>query len=303
MSEPAEQQDDNQRPFFEPGFYPELSNDDYHGSFGFSSSQLKTLVEQTPAHLRRRFTAHREETENMALGTLVHTLVLEPEKFASEYILAPQVNRRTKAGREEWAEFEALAASKGLTPINDKILNKARDMAESVLEHPGASVLLKDILTEWSVYWWYDSMDPDDYEDYRMMLKVRPDALSRGHPVIIDLKTTKDASFSGFIKSIQNFQYHLSAAMYLEGVNQCKPLLSEIGHFAYNKFVFVCVESFEPYLTAVYKLSPEYIDLGKTLYRRSLRVLQHGMRNDWPGYDEKIRLIEPPGWANRSFIV
>jgi hypothetical protein len=146
-------------------------------------------------------------------------------------------------------------------------------------------------------------MDPDDDTEYKTMLKVRPDAISRAHSVIIDLKTTADGSYSGFQKSIQNFYYHMSAAMYLEGVNQCKPLLNELGHFAYTKFVFICVESAPPYLTSVYELSPEYIDIGKALYRRALHDLRRGQEQEWPGYPDEVRIIEPPPWGNRIPIV
>jgi hypothetical protein len=135
------------------------------------------------------------------------------------------------------------------------------------------------------------------------MLKVRPDALSVAHPVIVDLKTTRDASYSGFIKAIQNLHYHLSAAMYLEGVNQCRELLEHTRHFAYTKFVFVCVENEPPYPTAVYELAPEYIELGKVLYRRAMRTLRDARQNDWPAYPDDIRVIEPPSWASRGFIV
>ena len=309
MTDPAEQQD-AQRPFIEPGYYYDLSNEDYHGSFGFSSSQVKTLVEKTPAHLKHSFTAERETTVAKSVGQALHTLVLEPHKFEAEFIVPPEINRRTKAGREEWADFEKQAKDKHQTLITQKQLDEARQMAKlqtcidgEMVPHPIAHLLLKDVIPESSVYWWYNAMDPDDDGDYRLMCKVRPDALSRLHPVVIDIKTTKDASFSGFSKDILNYKYHLSAAMYLEGVNQCKPLLQDIGFFAYTKFVFICVENFEPYLTAVYEMSPEYLDLGKQLYRLSIRKLQQGMREDWPGYPDEIRLIDPPPWGNRLHTV
>lgn len=292
------------RPFIEPGWYRELSNDDYHGSFGFSSSQVKTLVEQTPAHLRHGMGQSKAETDNMLLGTLVHTLVLEPQGFASEFVVAPEgINKRTKAGREEWAAFEDAAAKSCLRVITQSMLDKASAMAASVLSHPTASILLSDVIPESSVYWWYESMDPDDYDDYSLMLKVRPDAISQAHPVIIDLKSTADGSISGFQRAIQNFHYDLSAAMYLEGVNQCKGMLKEIGYLAYTKFVFVCVENFAPYLVSVYEISPEYLELGKLKYRRALRVLQHGIQNDWPGFPPEVRVIEPPGYAKYAFTV
>ena len=289
------------RPQIAPGWHRDLSNEEYHGSAGYSSSQLKTLIEKTPAHLKHSFGVLREPTDNMNLGTAVHTLVLEPEKFDEEFAVSEKFDGRTKADKAAKAAFEA--ESVGRTVITEPQRDKAILMAESVRNHPIAGLLVSDIIAESSVYWWYKSMDPDDDSRYKQMLKVRPDILCRGYPVIADLKTTNDGSYTGFIKSIQNFYYHVSAAMYLEGVNQCKPLLEEMGRMAFNKFVFICVENFEPYLTSVYELSPEYLDIGKLLYRRSLRVLRDGIENDWPAYPDEVRVIEPPGWAQRGFIV
>lgn len=300
-TEKIEDQEPARRPFIEPGWYKNLSNGEYHGSFGISSSQLKMLAEHTPAHLKHAMAVHREPTPSMMLGTAVHSLVLEPDQFDNDVVVAPVVDKRTKIGKELWAEFEAGSAGKAI--INESQYEQAKAMAESVHSHPIAGALLDDIVVESSVYWWYRSMDPDDPTKYKEMLKVRPDAICRKYPAIIDLKSTADGTYSGFIKSIQNFYYHVSAAMYLEGVNQCKPLLEELRHFAYTKFIFVCVENTAPYLTSVYELSPEYLDIGKALYRRGLYALRHGRENDWPGFPDEVRIIEPPGWASRSFVV
>lgn len=290
-----------ERELIAPGWYRDLSNEDYHGSAGYSSSQVKCLIEQTPAHLRHSFTAPRETTANMLLGTAVHTLVLEPEKFDSEFAISQKFDGRTNAGKAAKANFKAGAVGK--TILTEDIAEKARAMAASVLEYGNNRLLLEDAVSESSVYWWYKSMDADDDSRYKIMAKVRPDIICRDHPVIIDLKTTADASITGFIKSIQNFYYHVSAAMYLEGVNQCQPLLEEMRHFAYTKFVFICVENFEPYLCSSYELNPEYLELGKAIYRNCMRKLRDGIENDWPGYPEEIRIIEPPGWASRGFVV
>lgn len=298
-TEPAK----NERPFIDPGWYRDLSNEDYHGSFGFSSSQIKTLLEQTPAHLKHKMVHPKDQTDNMLLGTVLHTLVLEPDHFAAEFVVAPEINKRTKAGKAEWEEFSAIAAEAGQQVITAAMLGKAMAMRESVLAQPMAAALLADTTNESSIYWWYNSMDPDDSDRYKIMCKVRPDSLGVAHPVVMDLKSCADASYSGFQRAILNFGYHVSAAMYLEGVNQCDELLSEIGHFAYTKFVFICAESEPPYLPAVYELSPEFLELGKQQYRRGIRILKHGIEQDWPGFASEVRTIEPPGWANRLFIV
>ncbi|HXK56535.1 MAG TPA: hypothetical protein PLZ16_07810, partial [Gammaproteobacteria bacterium] len=74
MKEEAESQEATKRPFIEAGWYRDLSNEAYHGSFGYSSSGLKILIEHTPAHLQYSLAHRSEPTANMALGTAVHTL-------------------------------------------------------------------------------------------------------------------------------------------------------------------------------------------------------------------------------------
>jgi len=298
----AEQAPKAQRRHMEPGWYRDIPDEEYHrGTTGWSSSQLKTLLEQTPAHLRHDMAAPSEDTKSTALGGAVHAALLQPHRYDDLVAVLPELNLRRPAEREIRDQFYAEHAGKSI--ITQAQAETAEKMIASVRAHPMAAALLSDIVPESSVYWWYRSMDPDDDEQYRQMLKVRPDALSIAHPVIVDLKTAIDASYTAFIRAVMRHYYHVSAAMYLEGVNQCKPLLEELRHFAYTKFVFVVVENEEPHPTAVYELSQEFLDIGKALYRRAVRTLRDGIAQDWPAYPEDIRIIEPPPWANRGHIV
>ena len=83
---------EEQRAFIKAGWYRDIPNEEYHRSNGTSSSSLKTLLEQTPAHLEYNRTHPKDSTENMKLGTLVHMLVLEPDKFEEEYIIVPDMS-------------------------------------------------------------------------------------------------------------------------------------------------------------------------------------------------------------------
>jgi len=289
------------RPFIAPGWHKDLTNEQYHGSFGTSSSSLKKLVKQTPAHLAYSQAHPMGSTDAMALGTAVHTLILEPEKAKSEILVMPDINRRTNAGREEYENFMRFADGK--TVLTPDQFEAATAMAESVLTDPYASILLEDTVRESSVYWWYKCMDADDDTDYKEMLKVRPDAISRAHSVIMDVKTCRDASLTTFSRDIHSMNYHLSAAMYLEGVNQNQELLDELGHLAYSNFIFICVENTAPYLCAVYELSHDYLALGRQIYQQTLRTLHRARAEDWPGYPPAIRLIDPPNWAKYGHVV
>lgn len=301
MSDNTTVPEKKQRPFIAPGWHKNLTNDEYHGSFGTSSSALKKLVTRTPAHLAYSQAHPMEQTDAMALGTAVHTLILEPEKAKSEILVLPDINRRTNAGKEEYAQF--LQYAEGKTVLTPEQFSNATAMAESVLSDPYAGALLEDTVRESSVYWWYRCQDADDDTEYKEMLKVRPDAISRSHSVIMDVKTCRDASLSTFTRDIHSMNYHLSAAMYLEGVNQNKELLEELRHLAYSKFVFICVENTAPFLCAIYEMSPDYLALGRQIYQQTLRTLRRARAEDFPGYPEGIRIIDPPPWATRGHVV
>ncbi|HHR6455423.1 TPA: PD-(D/E)XK nuclease-like domain-containing protein [Providencia alcalifaciens] len=80
-------------PYFEPGRYTDISNDDYHSSNGISSTMLKdgriSLMYFERRHISK--VIQRERSEALDFGSLFHTLVLEPEKVEDEFSLAPTI--------------------------------------------------------------------------------------------------------------------------------------------------------------------------------------------------------------------
>jgi exodeoxyribonuclease VIII len=304
MSSPAEnlpEQDDQPRWSPEPGWYRDVSNTDYHRGSGTSSTTIKKYIDSNQEVIDYERQHPKPSSDAMEKGSALHVLVLEPEKASDEIAVMPSLNLRTNASKEAKAIF--LLENEGKIILKPEDYDKAAAMADRVKSHPFASALLDGSINESSVYWWYNCMDPDDQEEYKIFLKVRPDALSPAHNAIIDLKSTADASYSGFAKTIVNFGYHLSAAMYAEGVNQCKPLLKETGCIAYNHFVFIAVESEPPYSVAVYELPATAMDHGRTLYRQALYRLHKFRQADWKGYPLEIREIELPPWAARGHVV
>ena len=80
-------------PYFEPGRYEGLSNNDYHSANGISSTQVKdariSLMYYHGRHITR--TIRRDSSDALTFGSLVHTLALEPEKLEEEYAVFPGV--------------------------------------------------------------------------------------------------------------------------------------------------------------------------------------------------------------------
>ena len=190
-----------------PGIYSNIPNDEYHIGPGISSSELK-LILKSPAHYRYASDNPRPQTANMALGTAAHTKILEPD--GPPVLPEPEVNRRTKDGKAELAQFHA--------DNPDAIICSAEQythvvgMRDAVLMHPTAAVLFAAGRAETSNYW----IDEATGE----LCKKRDDWYNDDMELIVDLKTAADAGRDCFLRACVNFSYELSAMYYLEGCKQ-----------------------------------------------------------------------------------
>jgi len=179
-----------------------MTNAEYHAHPAVSKSDLD-LVNRSPAYYRYVKENPREQTAALIFGSVVHKLVLEPEKFDEEYAVAPLVDRRTKKGKEDWCEF--VAGLNGETVIDSSVYESARLAAASVMKHPIAARLLQGGQAETSWLW----------EENGVQCKCRPDYLRTDIKCVIDLKTTLNASPDSFTKSAYDYRYHVQAAWYL----------------------------------------------------------------------------------------
>ena len=67
-------------------------------------SSLKHMAE-SPLAYRWHLAHPREDTPALRLGRAVHARILEPAEYERRWAVAPQCDRRTKAGRAEWDEW------------------------------------------------------------------------------------------------------------------------------------------------------------------------------------------------------
>lgn len=277
------------------GIHPEMSDDEYHQKQpGISSSMLKTM-KKSPAHFWARHMdpeRSRDESPILIFGRAAHALVLEGQAaFDKSFVIAPtNINKRTKAGKEEWAEFEEANKGKDIFKKDDYDL--IMKMAEKVNSHPAASPILQDEsgVTEYSGFW------VDD--DTGLLCKFRPDFwIQRGQSAIIDYKTTVDASGGAFSRNIHNYGYHLSAAWYLEG------LYKTCGEKCDN-FVFIAQEKTpeQGFAVAVYVLDEVVLEASRNVNRILLRRIAEALQSDnWPGYNnDNITEISLPPWGMKE---
>ena len=257
-----------------------MSNAEYHALPSISKSGLD-LIRKAPAHYKWRRDNPQETTPAMRLGTLTHTAVLEPERFAAEVMVAPKIDRRTSTGKAEWEASQIEAEGRELITADE--MEKLLAIRDSVYAHPAASkALFGNPTIEQSIFW----TDPTTGVDCR----CRPDCVTAAR-VIVDLKTCRDASPAGFAKSIAQYRYHVQAAFYSDGFRAAFDDLP-------RGFVFIAVETEPPYLVGVYVSSADMIDRGRTDYQADLETFRECLATDtWPGYSTSPLTLDLPKWA------
>jgi hypothetical protein len=258
---------------------PGISNEVYHSTPAIGSSRLKQVL-KCPAlyHANAPFTP----SKSMELGTVVHAILLEPDTLQDVAVIAPSFSG--KGSMAARAEFKAN--NEGRILLSSADMAKAQAMASNVLALPDVGDILDVAQCEHSGF--YD--DPET----GLACKYRPDC--RADWIILDVKSSTDASPIGFSRSIQNFGYHISAAHYLIG----DEVLMGSDH---ETFSFLVVESSPPYLAATYVLDQASLAYGRFLRAKALATIKECTESgDWPGYGfNKPQLIGVPPWAIRQF--
>ena len=304
-----------------PGIY-QVEAEEYHRGPGISKSGLD-LINQSPDHYAEAYLRGKppkEPTPAMVIGDMVHKAILEPDLFVKKYAKLP--NPKDFPGALVTVDdikkrLGELGVDKGLNGSKStlikmlqekdpscliwdvyeeqyrkeqegKTLIKAEDfdmvvaMNMKVKQHPLCAEGLLSGVPEQSMYW----NDPET----GVLCKARPDFL-RNDGIIIDVKTTMNASLKEFEKSIANFRYHVQAAYYLDG-------LTQILGFKVKLFVFVVIEKTPPYGIAVYVCNEAMLEKGRELYRRDLNLYAECLKNNqWPSYPAEIQEIGLPAWA------
>jgi len=246
-----------------------MTGDEYRGEEGISRSQLAILLNKTPYHFFHR-EDHDNDTPSLLFGRAAHKIILEPDTFEEEFMVAPEVDRRTKEGREIWNDF--IDENQGADVLTVADYDKLVDMANAFRDNSEAMSLIDGGQMETSWFW--------TDEETGEVCKVRPDCLSvkNGVHYIIDYKTTDSCEDGHFERSVKKYNYKLQAGMYREGMFQ--------NTFEDYVFVFIAQEKNYPYAVRVYYCTDEFCNEGYDQFRYALN-LYHDCKvsGKWPGYD------------------
>lgn len=252
--------------------------EEYHGCIDVQSCSLLKAMLTSPAHYKARLFEPPVGTKAKDFGTLIHTLVLEPQSFASRYAVYPGV----RDGRD--AAYKAFAAAhNGLTVIDDLSLQGARQMAEAILERHFRGRPFADYLAEGQKEVTVFYTDPTTGVECR----VRIDLL---HPeFLFDLKTALSVARGDWLRQAMGLHYDLQCYMY--SLAEC---LFE-GRESAPPFVFVAAESTPPHSVSVFTAGESFVTSGGQKYRQALTAYAACSQVDlWPDLGQEDTLeLEP----------
>ncbi|ELW8996069.1 exodeoxyribonuclease VIII [Escherichia coli] len=265
----------------EPGIYYGISNENYHAGPGVSKSQLDDIADTPALYLwRKNAPVDTTKTKTLDLGTAFHCRVLEPEEFSNRFIVAPEFNSRTTAGKEEEKAFLMECASTGKTVITAEEGWKIELMYQSVMALPLGQWLVESAgHAESSIYW----EDPET----GILCRCRPDKIIPEFHWIMDVKTTAD--IQRFKTAYYDYRYHVQDAFYSDGYE------AQFG--VQPTFVFLVASTTVEcgrYPVEIFMMGEEAKLAGQQEYHRNLRTLADCLNTDeWPA----IKTLSLPRWA------
>ena len=263
----------------------DCTNDENHGGYGISRSGEYERPKASKA---------------LYLGSLVHTLTLEPHLFDDEYCLKPELQAMPEklllkdAGREAYdlrnKEREDIKAhndnilkdfaeqSENKAVVDDDMMEQAMAMKDAVLRNQTATEIMEGAKFEKSIYW--------EHKPTGLICKARPD-IWNGR-IVADLKTTLSANFREFQLSAYKDGYFLQAAMMYEALKSINE--------PFHNFVYICVEKSKPYSVALYMLDDEALQFGLDMFHSLMDRLKKSYdTNIWPDYG--IQKLTVPKYA------
>ena len=265
------------------GVFADLSAADYHAAPGLSHSTLKNM-EPTPAHCFAYMQEKPEPTPAMILGTLTHSLVLEPASPLPQLAVKPEDMKFSTTVGKEW---RAAREQEGRLIVTSDAYKSLLGMTREIAAHPFARQLLSQGQTELSLF----AKAPFERS---LLRKCRIDFVPQGN-YLVDVKTCEDASPEGFAKTLFNFGYFTQAAWYLDLWNDSVPEEPKEG------FMFIAVEKAPPYAAAVYSVAKDAIERGREI--NTIRAKKWSfchLNNHWPAYSQHWSVIDLPRWAYKQ---
>lgn len=252
-----------------------MNEQQYRASPELSQSELKILLNSSSLHFARRKEIEHSETPTLKFGRAVHKILLEGK---AEFFKC--FEKKLKANTQEGK----AQAERNVTTLTDDAFDDVIKLCDEITKYGVLEQYMTgNFVVETPIFFEFDGVQ----------CKALPDLVNHDLKVIIDIKTTDDASESFVSKSIPKFGYHQQAAFYQEAVRQ------KTGE-VYD-FIITAIEKETPFAYAQYQLDDLFLDLGLSDMSRAIMMYKNMKEVGYSSYNGgNLKVVSPPYWLIRE---
>ena len=201
------------------------------------------------------------------------------------------INRRTNLGKTQWANFEADCKRNGLVIVDQEAIETAHDYAQLVKgktvlgeqDHADAVVCVQALNNhpEFAAIMTQPRRVevPFEFDLFGHKFKAKPDCVIDSMRLILDIKTTDDASPHRWQWSAVDYGYHRQQIIYQEALRQATGKK--------YRFYFAVVEKPKPSTrgipptVALYELDPDTVLMGYEDTQKLVQDYEDRTSNGW----------------------
>jgi len=247
------------------GIHVGMDETDYRAQPALSTSELKLIT--NPRRFWQRATGETamQRSPAMDLGTLFHTYILEPDRFANEVTVCPDEfsDRRTKVGKQWWEQHG------NANTIREPEFEQIKKMAKAFFRLPDTEHIAE----------WQTELSLFSKRAWPIASKCRIDAYDAKTETVYDIKTIAPggAHPRKYTWQSKDLKYHW------QQWNYCH--LARHENLPVKKWVWLVVESGGDYLSATYEFDQETVfQAGKEVTNAMDTLLRCIDSDTWPDY-------------------
>lgn len=264
----------------------------------------------TPKHFWAKRNEVQDETLSMAVGTALHSAILTPELFKSEYLLTSNkmfvaFNKSGSVALRDKRNISILDDLRESNPerivLNpnetEKVVGMVRGLREDL---PDLEYFLDRNRSyfEASIYLFarfdkngnFDKFVNIEVEELKKLsseekkrylpVKTRIDHFHKQKRYASDIKSTQCAHPSKFMYDVIKYGYHIQAPFILDMLN------CEFNTDRYTTFTFIVVENQSPYAAIKYNVKNQVLENGREDYINRLEHIYKGYNSGkFRGYE------------------
>ena len=230
-----------------------MNNKEYHASPAVSNSKLSRFLESP-----RLMNTPRKKTPSLRWGSLVHTIILEPQLVGDEWAVMPEGLDKGKGAKAREEEF--LLANEGKEIVSHDEFTQLSAIAEAVQQDDEAAALLAGEGVNESSYFWKDPITGID-------MRCRPDRY-RDDGLLVDVKTTTSVEHYAYRRAVWEYGYDRQSAIYIDGIEA-------VTSRRPRGFAFIAIEGKDApeIFVQVFVMTEADIEIGRKRYRAGLDLM------------------------------